>query len=247
MATPTVNNNMYAQSPTGKSTALGTDVLGNLKVTVLNSSVPVPVSAAQSGDWSITTAGESNIGGTAPDNAVQIGFAAGPNLQAVSNYYPLPVEIIQASPDEPCVIGGLTDIKVPLAVRIDADGFVMLSDQGVTQIISQSGSPIIPVSIVSPTSNTSSSPAQQTVGSSASQILVANGGRLEVRVVNTGTTAVYLAFGKTPSSTAYAVALSACSVANDGTGGVWVSDLWKGNVNAISGTSGTVCVTELTT
>jgi hypothetical protein len=247
MATPTVNNNMYAQSPTGKTVALGTDVLGNLKVTVLNSSVPVPVSASQSGPWTITSSGESSVGDAAPDNAIQIGFTVGPNLQAVSSYFPLPVEIIQTSPDETHIIGGLTDNKTPLSFRVDDDGFVMLSDKGVTQIISQSGSPIIPVSIVAPISNTSSSPAQQTVGSSSSQILVANGGRLEVRVVNTGTTAVYLALGKTPTSTAYAVALSACSVANDGTGGVWVSDLWKGSINAISGTSGTICITELTT
>jgi hypothetical protein len=103
-------------------------------------------------------------------------------------------------------------------------------------------------------STTSSLPAQTAVsgGSPASLvgpilILAANTARRECIIVNTGTTVIYLALGQTPTTAAYAIPLSSCSTANDGTGGSFVSDVWKGSISAISSASGgTVVVTELT-
>jgi hypothetical protein len=96
-------------------------------------------------------------------------------------------------------------------------------------------------------SSTASAPAQTTVTSTSSQILASNVNRKECTIVNTGTVVVYLALGQTPTNSAYHIALSPCTTANDGTGGVYISDIWVGAINAITAsTSGTVCVTELT-
>ena len=104
------------------------------------------------------------------------------------------------------------------------------------------------VATASVSSTTASAVAQTAVTSTSSSILAANAARLECTVVNTGVVAVYLGLnGKTPTSANYHIALSACGVANDGTGGTYTSDLVKGAINAITAsTSGTVCVTELT-
>jgi hypothetical protein len=115
-------------------------------------------------------------------------------------------------------------------------------------LIPSSSNPL-PVAVVSGGgggSTTSTSPAQTSVGNTSSSILASNSARKEAVVVNTGTTVIYLGLGQVPTATAYHVALSPCAIANDGTGGTYISDLWKGAINAISGTSGTVCVTELT-
>jgi hypothetical protein len=94
---------------------------------------------------------------------------------------------------------------------------------------------------------TANSPSAQTVTSTSGSVLASNTSRKELRVTNTGTVAVYLGLGQTPTATAYHVALSPCTSGNDGTGGGYTSDLWKGAVNAIvASTSGTVVVTELT-
>ncbi len=95
-------------------------------------------------------------------------------------------------------------------------------------------------------SSTSSVPSQTAISNTSSTILAANPLRKESIIVNTGTTVVFLALGQTPTSTAYHVALSACSTANDGTGGTFTDSLWTGVINAICTVSGTVCVTELT-
>jgi Ice-binding-like len=98
-----------------------------------------------------------------------------------------------------------------------------------------------------PIAVTGSVPAATTVTSTSSAILAANTARKECRVENTSTVAVYLGLGRVPTATAYHVALKACAVANDGTGGVYDSTVWKGAINAIvASTSGTVVVTELT-
>jgi hypothetical protein len=97
-------------------------------------------------------------------------------------------------------------------------------------------------------STTASAPASTPVTSTSSSILAANSSRLEVTIVNTGTVPVYLGLnGKTPTSSAYHIALSPCTTAGDGTGGTYVSDSIKGAINAITAsTSGSVVVTELT-
>jgi hypothetical protein len=107
--------------------------------------------------------------------------------------------------------------------------------------------PIGSVPVEGQGSNTSSAVLQQAVGTSTTNVLSSNAARREVIVVNTGATIIYLGLGQTPTATAYHVALKACAAANDGTGGVFVSDMWTGQINAIgSASSGTVVVTELT-
>jgi hypothetical protein len=108
-------------------------------------------------------------------------------------------------------------------------------------------SPNNAVTVTTPTSSTASSPASTAVGASSVSILASNTARKEAIVVNTGTTILYLGLGQTPSVTAYHVALAPCTIANDGTGGSYISDLWKGAINAIgSAAGGSACVTELT-
>jgi hypothetical protein len=93
---------------------------------------------------------------------------------------------------------------------------------------------------------TSSSPAQQAVGNSAEQILGANPSRTELIIVNTGTVPVFLGLGRTPTGTAYHVALAPCGTANDGTGGSFICDWWTGPVQAIAPAGGgAVCATEI--
>ncbi len=103
----------------------------------------------------------------------------------------------------------------------------------------------IPVSV--PTSGNANAPQQQTVGTAVIQIVGNTGpGRVEVMVVNTGTTKMYLGLGVGPTTTAYHVALAACTAANDGTGGSFVSDVWKGAIYAVSSAaSGTLVATEM--
>lgn len=96
-------------------------------------------------------------------------------------------------------------------------------------------------------SSTASAPSVQAVGTSSGSILATNAARKEAIIVNTGTTILYLGLGQVPTNTAYHIALAACTIANDGSGGTFVSDLWKGAINAISSAvSGAVVVTELT-
>jgi len=106
------------------------------------------------------------------------------------------------------------------------------------------------VSVTGPSSTTANAVGQTTVTSGGGSILSSNASRLECTIVNTGTVVVYLGLnGKTPtfSPPAYHIALSACTSANDGTGGTYTTDLVKGQINAIvASTSGTVMVTELT-
>jgi hypothetical protein len=101
--------------------------------------------------------------------------------------------------------------------------------------------------VLGPTSSTASSPASTSVTSTSSSILASNTSRKECMIINTSTVVVYLGLGQTPTSSAYHIALSPCTGNNDGTGGTYVSDMWKGAINAITAsTSSTVCVTELT-
>lgn len=99
----------------------------------------------------------------------------------------------------------------------------------------------------STTANTLPGTNPQTIGVSSSAVVNTNAARKEVTIINTGTTIIYLGLGQTPTTTAYHIALVKCTAPNDGTGGTWTSDMWKGAVNAISsGAGGTVNLTELT-
>ena len=86
-----------------------------------------------------------------------------------------------------------------------------------------------------------------TVGASSVAVVNSNASRKEVTIINTGTTVIFLGLGQTPTTSAYHIALAKCTAANDGTGGTWTSDMWKGSVNAIgSAGGGAVNLTELT-
>lgn len=101
--------------------------------------------------------------------------------------------------------------------------------------------------VTEPGSTTASACANTSVTSTSSSILSANTARREAIIVNTGVVTVYIGLGQTPSGTAYHVVLRPCAVAHDGSGGSFVTDTWKGQINAITAsTSSNVSVTELT-
>jgi hypothetical protein len=92
-----------------------------------------------------------------------------------------------------------------------------------------------------------SAPAQTSLGTVAVVVLIGNPKRKGFVVQNTGTTVIKLSFGATLSQTAYHVALKGCTVADDGTGAVYVDDAYNGDLWAISDNSGGTCVvTEFT-
>jgi hypothetical protein len=97
-------------------------------------------------------------------------------------------------------------------------------------------------------SSTATTPVQTPVGTGVAQLLAPNSSRRRLLVQNTGTTVLYLSLGPTaPTTTAYHVALAACSSADDGSGGTYVDEMWGGVVRATSSASGGTCVvTELT-
>lgn len=85
-----------------------------------------------------------------------------------------------------------------------------------------------------------------TVGLTPLQILLDNPNRTELVVTNLGTTHIYLGFGRVPTTTSYDFALAVAGVANDGTGGVWITDQYTGAVYAISdGAGGSIAIKEL--
>lgn len=190
-------------------------------------------------------------GAPVPADADYIGFNLAGNLVGVSAANPLPVSVTAIVSDTVNqgtqgtiasswyveITNGTTVLGTPTnPIRIDPTGTTV-------QPVSISGT--VPVS--GPVSTTTTAaPASTSVTSTSSSLLSANSLRLEFSVVNTGTVAVYLAFNtRTPTATAYSIALSPCTTANDGTGGTFTSDLIKGSVSAITAsTSGTVCVTE---
>jgi hypothetical protein len=87
-----------------------------------------------------------------------------------------------------------------------------------------------------------STPAQTSVGVVAAVVLVSNQKRKGFMVQNTGTTILKLAFGATPTQTVYHVSLKGGTVADDGTGSVYVDDVWVGDVSAVSSVAGGTCV-----
>lgn len=80
------------------------------------------------------------------------------------------------------------------------------------------------------------------------QLLLENRSRKEFIIVNVGTGALVIGFGFFPTPTNYSIPLQACGVANDGTGGIAISDAWKGAVwcgPAANSIGSQVIVTEI--
>lgn len=97
------------------------------------------------------------------------------------------------------------------------------------------------------TSTTASSPSQQTIGTSAGQVLAANSGRKRLMLQNVGTTVIKIAYGAVPTSSNYHFSLPAGGSANDGSSPIWQDTMWLGAIQAISsGAGGLLQVTELT-
>jgi hypothetical protein len=84
------------------------------------------------------------------------------------------------------------------------------------------------------------------VGVAAVQLMLDNPNRTELAVSNVGTTHIYLGFGRVPTALNYDFVLSPSGSANDGSGGVWISDIFTGAVWAISDVAaGSVALKEL--
>lgn len=62
--------------------------------------------------------------------------------------------------------------------------------------------------------------------------------RKELIIQNVGVAILYLGLGFQPTATIYSIALQACASAHDGSGGVYVSDNWKGSVMAVGNVAG---------
>lgn len=87
-------------------------------------------------------------------------------------------------------------------------------------------------------------PVPQTPATPA-KILEANSDRKEIIIQNVSAVVVYIGLGFQPTATSYSVALQQCGATHDGTGGVYVSDNWKGAVYAIGAIAGgLVAITE---
>lgn len=251
------NLTQYAGSSlTGTVTAYGTAPTGN--VFGVNAYVTnTPAVTVSSGSITATQGTGSNLHTVVDSGSITATQATGSNLHTVVDSGTITVSSITTMPA--LVTGAATIGKVDI---LGNSGVVLDAVLGaakpanVLQVGGNDGTnayavPLGPsgraVIVEANNSSTANAPAQQTVGVASGSILAANASRKECLVVNTGTTIVYLGLGQTPSATAYHVALSPCTSANDGTGGTYTSDMWKGSINAIgSAAAGTVCVTELT-
>lgn len=96
-------------------------------------------------------------------------------------------------------------------------------------------------------SETVTDAAQGSISTTAAQAVARRTARREVIIQNTGTTVLKLVLGTgTPTQTVYHVVLKAGTAADDGTGGVFISDTWIGAIQIISSASGgTYVLTEV--
>lgn len=103
------------------------------------------------------------------------------------------------------------------------------------------------VSVCPDPATATNTPTQIVQGTTAAVVLPSNIIRKGFTVQNTGTTVIKLSFGSvSPTQTAYHVALSACSVADNGLGGFYSDDTFIGAVHAISSDpGGTLVVLEM--
>jgi len=96
-------------------------------------------------------------------------------------------------------------------------------------------------------------PARTTVTTTVVVVLLTEDeARKQFIIQNTDVLPIHIAFGANdPSVNDHHITLKACDVIDDGTGGSFISDMWKGEVRAIAGpvlltTTGAVTVTEFT-
>jgi hypothetical protein len=80
-----------------------------------------------------------------------------------------------------------------------------------------------------------------TINSDTSQqVCQSNPSRKELILVNTSVTDVIkIGLGFQPTQTNYTLALTPCiNTDDDGTGGIWISDMWQGSIYAIAASDG---------
>lgn len=90
-------------------------------------------------------------------------------------------------------------------------------------------------------------PTTAAVTTAASVVAAVNTKRKRIIFQNTGTTIIKINLAAIdPSATVYTVALSACTSANDGTGGTFIEEMYQGECRAISsGSGGTLNITQV--
>jgi hypothetical protein len=88
------------------------------------------------------------------------------------------------------------------------------------------------------TSNTATAPAGNTIDGTAETVLAANANRKRLILQNVGTTRIYVAFGATPTTSNYHLALPAGGSQNDGSSAPYLDTLWIGDVQVISSAAG---------
>jgi hypothetical protein len=139
-----------------------------------------------------------------------------------------------------------TSAGTPLMAEDPTSGDLLIAQMAPGTRILASQATVTP-----PTSTTGNTPTQKAVGVSSGQIFALNASAKGRRVMNTGTTIIYIGLNQTPTVTAYHVALAPGFNTNDGSGGVWDGTisgcLFQGIINAIGSAAGGTCVvTELT-
>lgn len=98
------------------------------------------------------------------------------------------------------------------------------------------------------TASTSSAALQQTIGTTAGQVLASNALRLKVTLQNCGTTVIKILLGSgTPTQSNYHFALPPGGTTNDGSSPLFSDTMWIGAIQAVSSAAGGLLqVTELT-
>lgn len=207
----------------------GTNFVAAKAVAKYPTATPGVSSTTTNGQWAIATGGLNTFrvrGNTVASGTATIWLEGGAGAQDMT------VFSVLSDPND----GTIAVIKAASTVPVAAD-----------QALVVALSPNSAQFATSTTANALPGVNPVAVGTGSVAILNSNANRKEAIVVNTGTTVIFLGFGQTPTTSAYHVALGACTLANDGTGGTYTSDMWKGAINAIgSAGGGTVCVTELT-
>jgi hypothetical protein len=189
------------------------------------------------------------LGATKPANVLQVGGNDGTNAYGI----PLAsgggtVLVHDASPSSQAVTNAGTfavQASIAAAQKIEVyDGTNTATVKAASVAALASDTAIV---VTTNGSTTAGACANTAVTSTTSVALAANAARREAIIVNTDVVVIYIGLGQTPTATAYHIVLKPCTVAHDGTGGSFVSDTWKGAINAITAsTSGHVAVTELT-
>jgi hypothetical protein len=236
----------------GLPAALGSG--GGLKVEQV---AALPAGTNNIGDVDVASlpalpAGDNNIGDV--DVASLPALASGTNNIGDVDVLTVPADPFGANADAAVAAGAAGSIQAKLRRATqgleDLKTLIVLAagTNAIGKLSPNSGVDIGDVDVTAtPKGSTSSNVAQTSQGTTAAEVLASNANRKQAVIQNTGTTVVKLGLGRTPTATAYHVALKACASADDGTGGTFVTDLWTGAINAISSASGgTLVVTELT-